>query len=157
MKRTRLASRMVLLKSVVVSILSQGASAAETRLFSKGGDGQTFDALLIDSEPSGLEQNRIARVRFKSLSGKASTAEWIVNCNYTMPQVVSPKGINYPVDTEKTPATDTRFRYQLWWAVCRGEFQKADDVLSETAPPTKKLRSTRIRKTLFKRPCKTRC
>lgn len=122
---------MASLTSVAVSVgltlvaLAPAARADQAALFSRAGEGQKFDAYLVSKKSAGLEDNHIANIRFVAPGKKASTAEWIVNCNPTFPQVLSPNNQNTVLDTNRQPERKDRFKFELWYAVCEGAIQQS--------------------------------
>lgn len=105
---------------------------AEPRLFSSGGGMGHYDHYyLVRSEPAGLNNN-IALVRTVNNSGEVAEDEWIVNCNDTFPQVVDPSGQNLPLSFAVRPPKTVQTQYELWWAVCRKQFEKHAESSAES-------------------------
>lgn len=105
--------------------LFSGAVHAEPRLFSSGGGmGSYYHSFLVSKEATGLEENQFVNVRTINNSGQVADAEWMVNCNESYPQAVDPNGESIQLSLTEDPPSATQTVHELWWAACRGKFEK---------------------------------
>ena len=90
----------------------------------EGRSGNYREFFLQTVEPAGIEDNRIATVIGSDNRGRHETSEFVVNCNDTMPQVLSPDDVTIKIDIRSEPSNADRMIWQLWFAACRKEFGK---------------------------------
>lgn len=116
---------------------------AEYRLFSSGGGmGVYYNAFILSTKAAGIGDHYIAAIRLVDNSGEVSDSDWVVNCNEGYPQVLRPTGENVEISLSEAPPSATRTSNDLWWAVCKNEYQRFSRGESDTYPLRLKLGAT---------------
>lgn len=109
----------------LAALLLSGTYPAFAQSFAlEGRSGNYAEFFLQTVEHAGIEDNRIATVIGSDNRGKRDTSEFVVNCNDTMPQVLSPDDVTSKIDIRSEPSNADRMIWQLWFAACRKEFGK---------------------------------
>ncbi|MEN5275681.1 hypothetical protein ABE527_01900 [Brucella sp. TWI432] len=109
----------------LATLLVSSAYPAFAQSFAlEGRSGNYSEFFLQAVEPSGIEDNRMATVVGSDNRGRHETTEFVVNCNDTMPQVLSPDDVTRKIDIRSEPSNADRMIWQLWFAACRKEFGK---------------------------------
>lgn len=109
----------------LATLLVSSAYPALAQSFAlEGRSGNYREFFLQDVELAGIEDNRIATVVGSDNRGRHETSEFVVNCNDTMPQVLSPDAVTSKIDIRSEPSNADRMIWQLWFAACRKEYGK---------------------------------
>lgn len=115
----------LLISVVISSSLTLGAISASyaDRFIAAGGNmGGYYQAYFVSKEDLRLGESWIANIKKIGNDGTVSVREYIVNCNNTMPHVVTPFETTFEIDLYTDPPSATQLEHEIWYAVCVGNF-----------------------------------